>query len=220
MKMSKYEQDTDQILTEYAESFNAEMAAEMDKYLTMDENAEENFERYGKRKYINPRKKVFRYAAIFIVAAFIGSIVIPIPQASAWQLWWLDLIFGENEEDIDVLPDNEDEFIEFYVDKIPEGFELIDEQKISSSEYVANYISNTEKYIIFIQSDKNEATLHLDNEKHNMYTDVIGEFEVLISEGRTDIIFCITAEKSNISIQTNAPYEVGKEFILGLKKIN
>lgn len=220
MKMSKYEQDTDQILTEYAESFNAEMAAEMDKYLAMDENAEENFERYGKRKYINPKKKVFRYAAIFIVAAFIGSIVIPIPQASAWQMWWLDLIFGENEEDIDGLPNNEDSFIEFYVDKIPEGFELVEEVKVSPTEHMSTYIKEMEEYIIFIQSEKNETAMHVDKENRTISTEKIGIYEVLISVGADDTLFCITGDKSNVSIQTNASYEVGEEFLLGLKKIS
>ena len=217
MKMSKYDKEAEQTLVEYAETFTDDWVAEMDQYLAMDPDSEKNFAKYGKRKYIRPQKRILRYAAIFLIVAFVGSIVIPIPQASAWQIWWLDLLFGENEEDIDVLPDN-NEIIDVFVYKVPDNFYLVDEMQTSPTEYVANYINETGEYIIFMQSDNSEFAMHLDNENRIINTEVIGEFEVLVSTGTADIIFEITSDNSILSVQTNASYDVGKDFILGLKK--
>lgn len=54
------------------------------------------------RKPVNIRKRVLRIAAMFLVIVFVGSIVIPVPKADAWRVWWLDLLMGENTQDIDV----------------------------------------------------------------------------------------------------------------------
>ena len=220
MKMSKYEQDTEQFLNEYAGHITDDWAAEMDKYLAMDENAEANFAKYGKHKYVKPQKRILRYVAIFLVVCFIGSLTIPVPQASAWKVWWFDLIFGENEKDIDVMHDNENEFIEFYVDSIPDGFALVEEMLISPTEYIANYSNEEGRYIVFMQTEKNDSALHLDNENRELSTAIIGDFEVLISSGTEDVIFGITTENTNVSVQTDAGFEVGEAFLKGLKIIN
>ncbi|MBR4410638.1 MAG: hypothetical protein IKT31_04900 [Firmicutes bacterium] len=220
MKNSKFEQETELFLDEYAGQITDDWAAEMDKYLAMDENAEANFAKYGKHKYVKPQRKILRYAAIFLIVCFIGSFVIPIPQASAWKVWWMDFLIGINEEDVDVSSDREQEFLEYYVAEIPKGFTLVNEMLATPTEYIANYANAEGKYIVFMQTEKNESALHLDNENRKLSTDIIGDFEALISTGEEDIIFGVTTENSNISVQTDAGFEVGKTFLQSLKKIS
>ncbi|MDD6231566.1 MAG: hypothetical protein PUA89_02445 [Frisingicoccus sp.] len=219
MKKNKYEKEAERILGEYAREETGKWASEMDKYISLDEAAEENFAMFGKRKYIKPQKKILRYAAILLAVVFIGSIVVPIPQASAWRVWWLDLVFGENDVDIDITPANNNEFKEYYLSEIPEPYELAEVISDTDSEYSALYLDPNEHYVIFMQTKKNESSVHMDNENRENHTDIIGDFEVLVSDGENDTLFEITTEKTLISIQTNAGYELGKNFILELKKI-
>ncbi|MGN1334571.1 MAG: hypothetical protein ACI4U1_05600 [Anaerovoracaceae bacterium] len=219
MKKNIYEKETERILTEYAEEQTEKWASEMDKYISTDEDAEENFAMFGKRKYIKSQKKILRYAAILLVVVFIGSIIVPIPQASAWRVWWLDLVFGDNDVDIDITPANNDEFNEYYLSEVPEPYELAEVVSDTDSEYSALYLDSNEHYVFFMQTRKNESAVHMDNENREKHTDIIGDFEVLVSEGENDILFEITTEKTLISIQTNAGYEIGRKFILQLKKI-
>ena len=71
------------------------------------------------RKPVNTRKRMLRIAAMFLVIVFVGSIVIPVPKADAWRVWWLDLLMGENTQDIDV---NTNDDFKYYVSELPEGF--------------------------------------------------------------------------------------------------
>lgn len=218
MKMSKYDKEAEQTLVEYAETFTDDWVAEMDQYLAMDPDSEKNFAKYGKRKYIRPQKRILRYAAIFLVVAFVGSIVIPIPQASAWQIWWLDLLFGENEEDIDVMPDNETQ-IKYCIISIPEQFELIEEMELSPKEYFAYYTNSLDEYVIFTIAPKSDTAVHIDNENRTNYTEVIGDFEALVSEGNEDISYTVTIDDTVISLQTNATKEIGDIFIRNIREI-
>ena len=69
------------------------------------------------RKPVNIRKRMLRIAAMFLVIVFVGSIVIPVPKADAWRVWWLDLLMGENTQDIDV---NTNDDFKYYVSELPE----------------------------------------------------------------------------------------------------
>lgn len=218
MKKSDYEREVEKVLKEYGRDESEKWAAEMDKYLAEDENAEANFAKSGKRRYVKPRRRTLRYAAIFIAAVFIGSVVIPVPQASAWRVWWLDLVFGENEEDVDIVSNNEDQFIEYYVSKIPKGFE-VSQEKNDGQRYFTTYVNEEKEYITFSQTKKGEQSLHLDNQSRSGQTEVIDDFEVLISTGEKNIIFEIMTDNVAISITTNAGYDVGKEFICSLEKL-
>lgn len=219
MKKNKYEKEAEQILGEYAREETGKWASQMDKYISIDEDAEENFAKFGKRKYIKPQKKILRYAAILLAVVFIGSIVMPIPQASAWRVWWLDLVFGENDVDIDIMPANNNEFKEYYLSEIPEPYELAEVISDTSNEYITMYLGDGDHYVIMMQIDKDSASEHLDSENRESYTHIVGDYEVLVSKGETDTVFELTTENVWISIQTNAEYEVGEKFILSLKKI-
>lgn len=82
------------------------------------------------RKPVNIRKRVLRIAAMFLVIVFVGSIVIPVPKADAWRVWWLDLLMGENTQDIDV---NTNDDFKYYVSELPEGFVFDSEYKMQTN---------------------------------------------------------------------------------------
>ena len=58
------------------------------------------------------------------MAIFAASVIVPVPQASAWRIWWLDLITGQSDVDMQVDAENEYDFADYYAAKIPDGFEL------------------------------------------------------------------------------------------------
>ncbi len=169
--------------------------------------------RFKKRKSM--KRRVLDIAAMFLVVLFIGSIVIPTPEADAWRVWWLDLILGENSEDIDV--NNENEF-KYYVSELPEGFTFAEEEK-NVNRHMIKYVDDKGKTIVFTQNKESYSEKNIDNENTQYLKEMIGNFEVLIGSDKEKIEFEFTGEGAIMTVSTNASYEIGKEFIENIKEL-
>lgn len=166
------------------------------------------------RKPVNIRKCVLRIAAMFLVIVFVGSIVIPVPKAEAWRVWWLDLLMGENTQDIDV---NTNDDFKYYVSELPEGF-VFDKEDKNKHRYMLQYVNEEGKVIVFTQDKTTSSEKHLDNENTRYTKEMIGDFEVLVGYDSKKNKFEFTDEDIIISVSTDASYEIGKEFVEKIKK--
>ncbi len=166
------------------------------------------------RKPVNIRKRVLRIAAMFLVIVFVGSIVIPVPKADAWRVWWLDLLMGENTQDIDV---NTNDDFKYYVSELPEGFVFYKEKK-NENRYMIQYMNEEGKSISFTQIKNKLGEKNIDNEYTRYTKEMIGDFEVLVGYDSKKNKFEFTVEDIIISVSTDASYEIGKEFIENIKK--
>ncbi len=198
------EQRADEILRGYADMRLLAYAEEADRLLSESKGAERSL-----------RRRLLRCAAVFVCVVFAASLALPIPQAGAWRVWWMDLVTGENKADLDMYAERE--FIEYYVSEPPQGFELISEKNLSSR-YMAYYADKTGQYINFTQAPKPTTGTHADNEKTGYRRQLIADFEVFVGEGGGETVFEISTENANIFIQTNATYDLGEEFIKKLEK--
>ena len=166
------------------------------------------------RKPVNIRKRMLRIAAMFLVIVFVGSIVIPVPKADAWRVWWLDLLMGENTQDIDV---NTNDDFKYYVSELPEGFVFYKEKK-NENRYMIQYMNEEGKSISFTQIKNKLSEKNIDNEYTRYTKEMIGDFEVLVGYDSKKNKFEFTVEDIIISVSTDASYEIGKEFIENIKK--
>ncbi len=166
------------------------------------------------RKPVNIRKRMLRIAAMFLVIVFVGSIVIPVPKADAWRVWWLDLLMGENTQDIDV---NTNDDFKYYVSELPEGFVFYKEKK-NENRYMIQYMNEEGKSISFTQIKNKLGEKNIDNEYTRYTKEMIGDFEVLVGYDSKKNKFEFTVEDIIISVSTDASYEIGKEFIENIKK--
>ena len=166
------------------------------------------------RKPVNIRKCVLCIAAMFLVIVFVGSIVIPVPKADAWRVWWLDLLMGENTQDIDV---NTNDDFKYYVSELPEGF-VFDKEDKNKHRYMLQYVNEEGKVIVFTQDKTTSSEKHLDNENTRYTKEMIGGFEVLVGYDSKKNKFEFTDEDIIISVSTDASYEIGKEFVVKIKK--
>ncbi len=167
------------------------------------------------RKPVNIRKCVLRIAAMFLVIVFVGSIVIPVPKADAWRVWWLDLLMGENTQDIDV---NTNDDFKYYVSELPEGFVFYKEKK-NENRYMIQYMNEEGKSISFTQIKNKLGEKNIDNEYTRYTKEMIGDFEVLVGYDSKKNKFEFTVEDIIISVSTDASYEIGKEFIENIKEL-
>ena len=222
MKSIKKEKDVsaraEEMLKSYADEWADSYAAEAEKLLRDDEQYRRAQAKYGSYRRRSTKKRLLRCAAVLICAIFIASIAVPIPQAHAWRVWWLDLVTTENAQDIDVRA-NKDYVGEYYVSELPEGFEL-EAEECSASRKVASYKNAEGKTIIFTQIKDSRGNGHVDSQKTNYKSEMIGEFEVLIGKSDERIIFEMMTENTFIVISTDANYEFGVKFIEGLHKIS
>lgn len=169
--------------------------------------------RFKKPKSV--KRRVLDIAAMFLVVLLVGSIIIPTPKADAWRVWWLDLILGENREDIDV--NNQNEF-KYYVAELPEGFEFAKEEK-NVNRYMIKYVNDDGKIIVFAQNKGGNSEKNIDSEHTKYSKEMIGDFEVMVGYDSARIKFEFTGNGTIISVTTNASYEVGKEFIENIKEL-
>ena len=167
------------------------------------------------RKPVNIRKRMLRIAAMFLVIVFVGSIVIPVPKADAWRVWWLDLLMGENTQDIDV---NTNDDFKYYVSELPEGF-VFDKEDKNKHRYMLQYVNEEGKVIVFTQDKTTSSEKHLDNENTRYTKEMIGDFEVLVGYDSKKNKCEFTDEDIIISVSTDASYEIGKEFIENIKEL-
>lgn len=214
----KVEQQAEDILRAYADELDAQYADAFDAILAEDPDYQKNIERYGKRRYVKPQKRILRYAAILLVAIFAASVIVPVPQASAWRIWWLDLITRNGDVSMKVDAEGEYDFAEYYAAKIPDGFELVSDESIGRKSRRILYEDGNEKYIRFDQEKKDKVGTFLDNENSDMAIKKIGDFEVMVTIKNDTYIFEFSTEYAVNCVQTNAGYSRGKDFIENLIK--
>ena len=159
--------------------------------------------------------RALRIAAMFIIVVFVGSIVIPIPKADAWRVWWLDFIIGENSEDVDI--NNDDDF-KYYVSELPEGFKFEKEKRRNNKLFII-YTNNNGKSIMFSQIKGNTTEKYADNKYTKYSTEMIGDFEVLVGRDENKTEFKFNGEGESLTVNTDASYEVGKTFIENIKEL-
>lgn len=208
----------EEILKSYADSWAEAYADEAEELLRDDEQYRKVEEKYGSYRRKSLKQRVLRCAAVLLCAIFIASIAVPIPQAHAWRVWWLDLVMHENVQDIDVRP-NDDYAGEYYVSELPEGFELETERR-DEEQYMIKYVNTLGESIVFIQSINKTTDNHIDNEQTNYQEELIGEFQVFVGKSGNRTLFEMTTDDAFILISTDAEYEVGVEFIENLHKIS
>ncbi len=214
----KVERQAEEILRSYGEAARQQDAALFDAILAEDENYQKYEKLYGRRRYRDPKKQILRYAAILLVALFVASIAVPVPQASAWRIWWLDLITGESDVDVQVDAENAYDFVEYYPGKLPEGFRLVSDEKVGETKREAKYEDSNGKYIFFSQKKIEKTSDYVDNEKAETKKQIVGNFEVAITYSEDDVVFEFIAEQSVGRIHTNAGYETGCFFVENLAK--
>ena len=214
----KVEQQAEDILRAYADELDAQYADAFDAILAEDPDYQKNIERYGKRRYVKPQKRILRYAAILLVAIFAASVIVPVPQASAWRIWWLDLITGQSDVDMQVDTEKQYDFADYYAAKIPDGFELVSDESVDGKSRRIFYKNEEGKYIRFDQQKKDKAGTFLDNENSDIEIEKIGEFEVIATMKNDTCMFEFSTEYAVNCVQTNAGYDSGKEFIENLIK--
>ena len=166
------------------------------------------------RKPVNTRKRMLRIAAMFLVIVFVGSIVIPVPKADAWRVWWLDLLMGENTQDIDV---NTNDDFKYYVSELPEGF-VFDKEDKNANRYMLQYVNGEGKSIVFTQTKVDFSEKSIDKEETDYQKEMIGDFEVMVGVAQNVTEFEFKGEDSIMTVNTDASYEVGKEFVEKIKK--
>ena len=214
----KLARQAEEILCGYGEAAVRQDAALFDAILAKDENYQKHEKLYGRRRYRDPKKQILRYVAILLVALFVASIAVPVPQASAWRIWWLDLITGESDVDVQVDAENAYDFVEYYPGKLPEGFRLVSDEKVGETKREAKYEDTNGKYIFFSQKEIDKASEYVDNEKAETRKQIIGNFEVAVTYSEDDVVFEFVAEQSVGRIHTNAGYETGCFFVENLVK--
>lgn len=214
----KLARQAEEILCGYGEAAVRQDAALFDAILAKDENYQKHEKLYGRRRYRDPKKQILRYAAILLVALFVASIAVPVPQASAWRIWWLDLITGESDVDVQVDAENAYDFVEYYPGKLPEGFRLVSEKSVGDTSFEFLYENSDGKYIKYKQQKKEKASTYFDNEKSSDIKKIIDSFEVIVSYRDKSVLFEFATEQNLNYIRTNAEYEIGEEFIENLVK--
>lgn len=208
----------EEMLKSYADGWAEAYAAEAEELLRNDEQYRQAAEKYGSYRRRSLKKCLLRCAAVLVCAIFIASIAVPIPQAHAWRVWWLDLVTGQNSEDMDVCA-NKDYVGEYYVSELPEGFEL-EKEESKDGRRIASYKNLGGKTITFMQVQNQGAGNHIDNEQTVYEKKMIGEFEVLVGESNERIFFEMITENTCLVISTDADYETGVNFIEHLHEIS
>ena len=214
----KVEQQAEDILRAYADELDAQYADAFDAILAEDPDYQKNIERYGKRRYVKPQKRILRYAAILLVAIFAASVIVPVPQASAWRIWWLDLITGQSDVDMQVDAENEYDFAEYYATKIPDGFELLEDSYTEGNKHDVIYQNGKGNFIFFRQQKKDKVSTYVDNEKTSTQQEMIGSFQVMITYREDDIVYEFMTDRAFCRVHTDAGNAIGKEFIENLVK--
>ena len=212
----KTDKQAEEILAEAA-SHKDEYAAEMDKLLEGDESYEAAVKKYGKRRYVSPKKRITRVAAALLIVGIVASVTVPVEKASAWRIWWLDLITGENQEDVDLKPETDYSFMEYYIGNLPAGYEIVNEEWIPNVRYKATLTNSEGKVIYFLETPLDMNQVHLDNEDSEITKEIRGDFETLVDKTDDVFAFEISTDKVRISIDTDATYDAGVALIQGLE---
>lgn len=209
---------SEEFLCDYIDVIEEAQAAEFSKFMNDESIEEEKEARKRSSKSSRKPNRLIKYAAIFIAAVAIAGAVVPVEEVSAWVIWKFDAIFGEHPDHTEIKPNDEKDFLQYYVEELPDGFDIISEKNQNGGQYI-QYANSAGKYIIYNQVKREHFVSNYDNENHENNKEMIADFEVLVSEGENDISFEIITEFVIISVHTDAGYDVGVEFIRKLKEL-
>ena len=212
----KIERQAEEILCSFGENVGRQDVALFDEILAGDENYQKYAKIYGNRRYRDPKKQVLRSVAVLLIALLAASFVVPVPQASAWRIWWLDLFTGEGKADVQVDAENAYDFVEYYPGELPDGFELVSDEVVGETSRELLYENSEEEYIYFVQQRKDKISSYFDNENTDIKKELIGTFEVVYVYSQEDIDFEFSTDNVLNYVHTNAGYAVGKNFIENL----
>ena len=165
----------------------------MDKLLEGDESYEAAVKKYGKRRYVSPKKRITRVAAALLIVGIVASVTVPVEKAADYS------------------------FMEYYIGKLPEGYEIVNEEWIPNVRYKATLLNDEGTFIYFLETPVDMNQVHLDNEGSEITKEIIGDYEVLVDQTGDRIAFEINTDKVKISIDTDGSYESGAELITGLE---
>lgn len=145
-------------------------------------------------------KSLGKFAAIAAVVCVVFTVVVPIAEADAWKIWNLDFLFGEHDAHTEIKPNNEDEFPQYCVAEIPEGFDVMFED-ITEGNIIIQYQNHFGEIMLYTQVSRENFISQLDNENREVTEKVIGDFTVLASDNGNDVIF--EAVTDNVNYSTN-----------------
>ena len=217
--MKKGNERAEEFLRDYAKVIEEAQAAEFSKYMddaASEKDAEKQKDTMPKRGK-KSRQRLLRYAAVFAAVIIVAGVVIPVDEVSAWVVWKFDALFGENDDHTEIKPNDENDFIQYYVAEIPEGFEVVSEQADEKRIHI-QYSNSSGDYIMLTQMPRELYITSFDSECRETYSEVIGNFEVLVNEGEDDCAFELLTDEVAILIYTNAGYDTGKKVIEKLKE--
>lgn len=168
----------------------------------------------GKKK--KRKHSLAKLAAIAAVVCLVFTAAVP--EASAWRIWGLDFLFGEHSDHIESKANDDDKFPQYNVCKLLKGYEIVFEDNAKDS-VIVQYADEEGKFILYTQTVKENFVSQLDSEHSDIKEDTIGDFRLLVSETGSDVFIEAVTNKVAITVQTNAGYETGKNFIENLKEI-
>lgn len=218
--MKKGNERAEEFLRDYAKVIEEAQAAEFSKYMddaASEKDAEKQKDTMPKRGK-KSRQQLLRYAAVFAAVIIVAGVVIPVDEVSAWVVWKFDALFGGDEDHQIINPVDENDFLQYYVSEIPEGFEVVSERN-KDGRYSAIYQNSNNNYITFDQIKIELYLTDFDQENRNHHYEQISEFQTLVSENDEDCFFEIITDRVAILIHTDAGYYVGKQLIENLKEL-
>ena len=222
MMKSKEEQQVDEILMDYAKIIEKAQAAEMDKdcdpAFDFDASLKELKESglFREEKKRTP-KKILQLAAMVMLAVCVTAAVFPTAEVHAWAIWTFNAIFGGDDTHTTIDPVDENDYLQYYVSEVPNGFTRLEKQNTGGRERIV-YVNAEDKFISFEQLKKEMYKSDADTENREDRYERIGEFEVLVSESEEDWTFTIVSDDIDtvVLVHTDAGFEVGKQFIENL----
>lgn len=220
-KKINLDMETDEILAEYAEYLSENWAEEYDSILEELNHSEPDGEADVKKKPQSRKKSVFSNhilkAAILIGVIVVVGCVIPVTEVSAWRIWNLEFLFEQQGDHVDVDIEGRTAFPQYYVDKVPEGYTVVEED-VSNIRYYIKYEDEKGQFIILTQIKKDAFKKHDDAEDVKAYEELIGDFRfrVLDTEGYT--MLEATTDTVVMIINSNATYSEVEQFIYLLRE--
>lgn len=209
---------SEEFLRDYIDVIEEAQAAEFSKFMN-DESVEEKPEKHKRRSKSSPKpNRLVKYAAIFIAAITIVSIIVPVEEVSAWVVWKFDAIFGEHTDHTEIKPNDTNSFLQYYIEEVPVGYEVVTQIIQNGNEFI-QYENENGKHILFNQMERKLFVSTLDNEHRECWEEVICDFEVFVSKGVEDFSFEIITDEVVITIHTDDGYDTGRNIIENLKEL-
>lgn len=216
------DREVDDIFEKYSDFLTEEWAKEMEALLNSRESDDtgsgsaDTIETPKAATKCKPSVKYILRTAAVIALVVVFTIIIPSTDASAWRIWPLDFFSNSEDDHTQVGAENENHFVRYYIDDLPEGYNAYEEIITEGIMVKQVYQNNERKIIKFSQYNKDGFVSQIDNENGSTREERIGDFKVMVYEGGDEIIMEITTDTNVIFIYSNDSYEACKVFIENL----